>query len=121
MPDAKGVLQPWSLRTNYAKEWMDARRHEGKEVIFPKEVEQISGMAHALGTHPMVKAGAFDGYVERSGFWRDKETGVWLKVRPDVIPSDIGDFVDLKTTGQRAVERPPAHHRRDGLCRSSSR
>jgi len=98
VPDAKGVLTPWSLRTNYAKEWMDARQREGKEVIFPKEVEQIEGMARALGAHPMVKAGAFDGYVERSGFWRDRETGVWLKIRPDVIPSASGDFVDLKTT-----------------------
>lgn len=98
VPDAKGVLQPWSLRTSYAKEWMDVRRREGKEVIFPKEVEQIAGMARALGAHPMIKAGAFDGYIERSGFWRDKETGVWLKVRPDVLPSASGDFVDLKTT-----------------------
>lgn len=98
VPDQKGVLVPWSLRTNYAKAWMDARRQEGRIVIFPNEVEQLKGMAEALGAHPMVKAGAFDGYIERSGFWRDKETGVWLKVRPDVIPSDSGDFVDLKTT-----------------------
>lgn len=98
VPDAKNVLVPWSLRTNYAREWMDARRREGKMVIFPKEVEQIEGMARALGAHPMIKAGAFDGYIERSGFWRDKESGVWLKIRPDVIPSASGDFVDLKTT-----------------------
>ena len=98
VPDAKNVLQPWSLRTNYAKEWMDARRREGKVVIFPKEVEQIQGMALALGAQPMVQAGAFNGYVERSEFWRDKETGVWLKVRPDVVPSASADAVDLKTT-----------------------
>ena len=90
MPDAKGVLQPWSLRTNYAEEWLDQRKREGKIAIFPKEVEQIQGMAKALGAHPMIKAGAFDGHIERSGFYRDKETGVWLKFRPDVIPSDRG-------------------------------
>jgi hypothetical protein len=98
VPDQRGVLTPWSLRTNYAKEWMDARRREGKITIFPKEVEQIKGMALALGAHPMVKMGLFDGFIERSGFWRDKETGVWLKIRPDVIPSASGDCVDLKTT-----------------------
>jgi PDDEXK-like domain of unknown function (DUF3799) len=98
VPDKKGVLQPWSLRTDYAREWMDARHREGKTVIFPKEVEQIEGMARALGAHPMIKAGAFNGYIERSGFWLDQETKIWLKVRPDVIPSDSGDFVDLKTT-----------------------
>ena len=98
VPDAKNTLVDWSLRTNYAKEWMDARKREGKVVIFPKEIEQIKGMALALGAHPMVRSGAFDGYPERSGFWRDKETGVWLKIRPDVIPSASGDVVDLKTT-----------------------
>jgi hypothetical protein len=98
VPDGKNVLVPWSLRTNYAKEWMDQRRREGKIVIFPKEVEQIQGMAQALGAHPMVRAGAFDGYIEHSGFLRDEDTGVWLKVRPDVVPSASGDFVDLKTT-----------------------
>jgi hypothetical protein len=98
VPDAKGVLKPWSLQLNYAKEWRDARKREGKEIIFPKEVELIEGMARALGAHEMVQAGAFDGYVERSGFWRDKETGIWLKIRPDVIPSDSGDVCDLKTT-----------------------
>jgi hypothetical protein len=98
VPDSKNVLTPWSMRTNYAKQWVDARRREGKIVIFPKEVDQIEGMARALGAHPMVRAGAFDGHIERSGFWRDKETGVWIKVRPDVIPTASGDFVDLKTT-----------------------
>ncbi len=98
VPDSKNNLVEWSLRTNWAKEWMDARRREGKVVIFPKEVEQIQGMARALGAHPLVQAGAFDGYVEHSGFWRDRETGVWLRIRPDVVPSASNDLVDLKTT-----------------------
>lgn len=98
VPDAKNVLVEWSLRTNYAKEWMDQRKREGVIPIFPKEVEQLQGMAQAIGMHPMVQAGAFDGFPERSGFWRDKETGVWLRVRPDVVPNHSGDFVDLKTT-----------------------
>lgn len=98
VPNSKGVLTPWSLRTNYAKNWVDEQRRAGKIAIFPKEIEQIEGMVAALAENPMVEAGAFDGYIERSGFWRDKETGIWLKIRPDVIPSDSGDFVDLKTT-----------------------
>lgn len=92
------TLVAWSLRTNEAKAWVDARRREGIITIYPNEVEQIEGMANSLKEHPMVIAGAFDGYVERSIFWKDKETGIWLKVRPDVIPTDSGDCVDLKTT-----------------------
>lgn len=98
VPDRNNNLVPWTLSTNYAKEWVAARKREKKTVIFPKEVPLIQGMARALGNHPMVRAGAFDGFPERSGFWRDAETGVWLKIRPDVIPNHSGDFVDLKTT-----------------------
>ena len=31
-------------------------------------------------------------------FWQAPRTGIWLKGRPDVIPSDSGIFVDLKKT-----------------------
>ena len=39
-----------------------------------------------------------DGHVERSLIWKDEETGIWLKSRPDVIPNSSGDYADLKTT-----------------------
>jgi hypothetical protein len=39
-----------------------------------------------------------NGLIERSMFWRDRKTGVWIKVRPDVIPKDSDDATDLKTT-----------------------
>jgi hypothetical protein len=71
-----------SLRTNYAKEWMDVRKREGKIAIFPKEAPLIAGMARA-GAHPMVKEGAFEGYVERSGFWRGPTTSS-LSSRPTI-------------------------------------
>jgi len=37
------------------------------------------------------------GAPERSLIWRDPR-GFWKKARPDDIPNDSGDFVDLKTT-----------------------
>src|SRR5262249_6669221 len=42
--------------------------------------------------------GILDGMIERSFFWRDKETGIWLKWRPDSVPTDAADFADIKTT-----------------------
>lgn len=38
------------------------------------------------------------GETECSLFWKDKETGLWLKSRPDAKPISDADFVDLKTT-----------------------
>lgn len=73
-------------------------KREGKEMLTEGDVEKIQGMAAALSLNPLVLAGILNGLIERSIFWKDSETGLWLKTRPDAIPSDSGDFSDLKTT-----------------------
>lgn len=70
----------------------------GFTIITENELDNITGMARSLAAHPLVKAGILDGEVERSMFWQDPETGLWLKSRPDNIPNDSGDYADLKTT-----------------------
>ena len=96
---ADGTAVPWSLKTRHAQEWKQQQYNAGKEIIQPQEAVHIEGMARSLAANPFVKKhGIFDGYVERSAFWKDEETGIWLKVRPDIIPGDSGDFVDFKTT-----------------------
>jgi hypothetical protein len=91
-------------RTDAAKLWREAALADGKTVITDNELELITGMARSLAAHPLVKAGILDGYVERSLIWRDEETGVWLKSRPDCVPNDSGDFADLKTAASVATE-----------------
>jgi hypothetical protein len=59
----------------------------------------------------MVQAGILNGLVEHSIVFKDKETGVWIKVRPDAIPTDSADFGDFKTTtstDREALERTTA-------------
>jgi hypothetical protein len=88
----------WHGNRTECKRWLAARKREGKTVLTPDQVEQIRGMAVALGEFPLMQQGILNGLIERSLFWQDKETGLWLKARPDAIPSDSGDFADLKTT-----------------------
>jgi hypothetical protein len=57
----------------------------------------VRGMAEALGRHPVVSDGLLSGEIECSMFWRDPETGHWWSARPDVIPTQSGEFADLKT------------------------
>jgi hypothetical protein len=73
-------------------------RRDGKDVLTEKNVEQLQGMAASLGNNSMVRSGILRGLLERSAFWKDKETGLWVKIRPDAMPSDSGDIADLKTT-----------------------
>jgi hypothetical protein len=89
-------LKPWNGNRNACKDWL--AEHSGLIVLSPNQAEQIKGMAAALARHPLVIEGALNGYVECSMFWLDRRSGVWLKARPDVIPSDSGLFVDAKKT-----------------------
>lgn len=87
-----------SWRTKEAQVWRDANILAGKTVVTEDDLADVMGMAESLGRHPLVKAGILDGFVERSLIWKDVETGIWLKARPDVIPNASGIVADLKTT-----------------------
>jgi len=90
--------QAWQGNRTDCREWLKAVAAEGLTVLLPSQVEAIRGMAASLAAHPLIRAGILGGEIERSIVWKDAETGVWLKVRPDAIPSTDADFADLKTT-----------------------
>ncbi len=89
-------LKPWNGNRDACKDWL--LNHVHLTVLSPDQAEQIRGMALALGRYPLVVEGILNGYVECSMFWRDPATGIWLKARPDVIPTDCGTYADLKKT-----------------------
>ncbi|MFN3891953.1 MAG: PD-(D/E)XK nuclease-like domain-containing protein [Beijerinckiaceae bacterium] len=86
-----------SWRTKAAQAWRAAEIAAGKTVLIPQHIKIVRGMARSLAAHPLIQGGLLNGEIERSLIWKDKETGVWLKARPDAIPIDT-DIVDLKTT-----------------------
>lgn len=96
--DENGVLKPWHGGRTICKAWLAEAAKAGKTVLAGKEVEHIKGMALSLGTNPFVRAGILTGLVERTIVYRDDETGMFVKVRPDAIPTASADFSDLKTT-----------------------
>jgi hypothetical protein len=98
--DAEFAVRPdkWKdWRTDAAKEWRADQIAAGLTIITDNELANIAGMARSLSVHPLVKAGILDGAVERSLIWRDPDTGMWCKSRPDAIPNTSGDVADLKT------------------------
>lgn len=90
--------EKWNSNRTDCKAWLKHCRDLGQEVLLPAQIKAIRGMARGLAAHPMVHAGILKGLIEHSLVWPDKETGVWLKVRPDAIPTTDADFSDLKTT-----------------------
>lgn len=92
------VVSPYDeFRKAEAKAWKADAEAAGKIVIRPSEYETVQAMAAVMRSHELNAAGAFDGLVEQSLVWRDTETGVWLKARPDVLPRS-GIITDYKTT-----------------------
>lgn len=127
--DEEFVIRPerWSdWRSKEARQWKADQVEAGKTVITMGELEDIVGMAKALGAHPVVKAGILDGLVERTIVYKDPETGVFCKSRPDAIPAD-DLYADLKTTAsistaslQRSIT-DFGYHAQGALVRSAVR
>lgn len=101
--DNRFVIKPEKWRgkawnSDDGRDQMKRWKRDGFTVLSEKQVEQMQGMAATLAVHPMIVAGILRGRLEQSGFWIDRETGLWCKIRPDAMPNDSGDFADLKTT-----------------------
>jgi hypothetical protein len=86
-----------SWRTKASKAWRREQLDSGKSVLEPKDIATIKAIAGALGRDPLVSQGLLNGEIERSIIWRDSETGVWLKSRPDALPVNADLVADLKT------------------------
>jgi len=90
------VEKPWTYQANVCKAWRSKQEEAGRTVVTSDELKAIVAMSKSLSLEPLVNDGLLRGNVECSGFVKD-QTGLWLKIRPDVIPATSADFVDLKT------------------------
>lgn len=91
------VIAPYDdFRGKEARAWRDA---ETRTIIRAQDYDTILSMAAALSAHPYARNAFVKGHPEKSVFWRDEETGIWLKARPDWLPTDQYDYIkDYKTT-----------------------
>ena len=122
-----GEMKPWTYLANFCKQWRTLQESEGKSVLTADDLDALRGMSETLSKHPIIKAGALNGMIERSVFWKDDVTKLWLKIRPDAIPTSSVDFVDLKTTTSvlwHDLQRTIAdcgYHQQGALVRSGAR
>jgi hypothetical protein len=101
-------FKAWSSNSNWCRAWALNAWMVGLTVLTQGDIKMIRAMADALSEDPLVQAGILNGLIELSFVWQDKETGVWLKWRPDALPTDDLSFADLKTTADisdEALER----------------
>lgn len=95
-PDEAPDGRAWNGNNLSCKEWINTQTEKGLTILIPEQVEKIRRMRDMLAKEPMIELGLLSGQIEKSLIWQDHETGIWLKARPDVIPTNSGDFSDLK-------------------------
>lgn len=100
-PELVGIdFKDW--RTKVAQQAVEEVRERGAVPLKRDDFDKVHAMAAALRQHPTA-ASLFapeSGLAEQSLFWRDRDTGVMCRVRPDWLPYPIDGrmlLADYKT------------------------
>lgn len=76
----------------------DAAKGDGLTVLTDGEMQEIGGMVNAIRQHPGANAILSHGVAEMTLAWKDEETGVWLRCRPDWIAFGRPIGINVKST-----------------------
>jgi len=69
----------------------------GRLMLKQEQVERIMYMAENIAASPEAVEILTSHFIEVSMIWQDEITGLWIKSRPDSLPTNGADFGDLKT------------------------
>ena len=90
-----------SFSTKEGKAWRAA--NEGREIVSFAEFEKIKGMAIGLQQNEGTAAAFTEGRPEVTGIYKDPETGIYLKTRPDWLRPRLA--INYKTAKSVAREK----------------
>lgn len=97
--ESVAVLEFNDFKKKEAQTARDEARAAGKIPLLKKTVDELMLMRQSLHAHPIAgQAFSGKGYSELSLVWKDKETGVFLKARPDWTPENFSFLTDMKTS-----------------------
>lgn len=93
--DKEFVVSPYDeFRSKEAKAW---REKQSRDIVKPSQLEAIKMMGETILKTPLIQNAFKDGKAEQSLIWQDKETGIWLKTRPDWLPNKLQFVPNYKT------------------------
>jgi len=96
------VISPYhNFKTKEARVWRDG---QNRTIVSASQLEQIKAMAAQLQRDKLLRNVFIDGLPERSLIWKDRETGIWLKSRPDWLPNTLRLVPDFKTCASAKPE-----------------
>ena len=83
----------------------------GRFMLTDEQTQRIFYMAENLAALPEAREALIGEHTEISMIWQDEVTGLWVKSRPDCIPTNGYDFGDLKTFTPKGGDLVLAAHR----------
>lgn len=104
----KGFSRAASVKQAAAIADADAAEARGLTLLKHDEHATVLAMADAISNHAISKV-LGRGKAEATIVWKDEETGVWLRCRPDFLPDAKKFIPDYKTT----VSAHPDDFRKD--------
>lgn len=89
------VLSPYDdYRTKEARAWRD---EQTRTIVKQSQFDSIKAMRDTVLKTPLIQNCFKDGRPEMSLIWKDAETGIWLKSRPDWLPNTIPFVPNFKS------------------------
>lgn len=79
-------------------------RGKGKTILTRKQADLAMAMAESVSRHELACALITAGETEMTLAAKDPETGVWLRARPDILPTTMEIIPDIKTAEDGALE-----------------
>lgn len=94
-------------RTSKAREAKAAALERGAVPMLPPEHAEAQAIAQAVRDHDVAGGLLAEGDAEQSMFWRDEETGIWLRGRADWLTWFDGQptIVDVKTAADSSPDK----------------
>ncbi len=104
------VVDAKDWRTKAAKAEKAKAHEENRTPVLTDQYDELDRMVRAIEEHPQASKAFRNGKPEQTLVWRDAETGIWMRCRPDWMPDNRqAPWPDYKTT---ADARPATWDRR---------
>jgi len=100
--EPKDFLQKYVVSPFPDRRTKDAQKFEianaNKRILSQLQAGQLKGISESVSGHPLARKLLTAGCKEQTYVWQDKETGIWLKFRPDCLDLREGICLDVKKT-----------------------
>ena len=104
--DNYAISQKFDKRTKAGKEAFAEfeEKNKGKSVLNESEMEMIKEMSASCKMNKTFLEFMEDSLFEVSCYTTDQETGLLLRMRPDILPNNKNSIVDIKTCRESSLK-----------------